>query len=180
MTKEKIKRKRGRPSNAEVAARKRAEQKDLALIICMYVGLFIVIAFCVNLALASEMTFKFKSPSFSGVNTSQHYLTIENQEHTRYKTIQEEIEALVEQAERDEQNTTTARFIRNFETRVYAKLSQQLVEKLFGETPQDNGTIELEGNTIDYKVDTTNITLTVTNEDNKQTVITFPLNSFTF
>ena len=180
MTKEKIKRKRGRPSNAEVAARKRAEQKDLALIICMYVGLFIAIAFCVNLALACEKTFKFKSPSFSGVNTSQHYLTIENQEHTRYKTIQEEIEALVEQAERDEQNTTTARFIRNFETRVYAKLSQQLVEKLFGETPQDNGTIELEGNTIDYKVDTTNITLTVTNEDNKQTVITFPLNSFTF
>ena len=180
MTKEKIKRKRGRPSKAEVAARKKAEQKDLALIICMYVGLFIVIAFCVNLALADEMNFKFKSPSFSGVNTSQHYLTIENQEHTRYKTLQEEVEALVEQAERDEQNTTTARFIRNFETRVYAKLSQQLVDKLFGEEAQDNGTIELEGNTIDYKIDETNITLTVTNEANKQTVITFPLNSFTF
>ena len=42
MTKEKIKRKRGRPSKAEVAARKKAEQKDLALIICMYVGLFIL------------------------------------------------------------------------------------------------------------------------------------------
>ena len=151
MTKEKIKRKRGRPTNAEVAARKKARAKDLALIICMYVGLFMVIAFCVNLALASEMTFKFKSPSFSGVNTSQHYLTIENQEHTRYKTIQEELEALVEQAERDEQNTTTARFIRNFETRVYAKLSQQLVEKLFGETPQDNGTIELEGTLLIIK-----------------------------
>ena len=52
MTKEKIKRKRGRPSKAEIAARKKAEQKDLALIICMYVGLFIVIAYCVNLALA--------------------------------------------------------------------------------------------------------------------------------
>ena len=35
MTKEKIKRKRGRPSKAEIAARKKAEQKDLALIICM-------------------------------------------------------------------------------------------------------------------------------------------------
>ena len=52
MTKEKIKRKRGRPSKAEIAARKKAEQKDLALIICMYVGLFIVIAYFVNLALA--------------------------------------------------------------------------------------------------------------------------------
>ena len=98
--KKQVKRKRGRPSKAEIAARKRAKQKDLALIISMYVGLFIVIAFCVNLALADEMVFKFKSPSFSGQNTSQHYLTIENQEHTRYETLQEEIEALVEQAEK--------------------------------------------------------------------------------
>ena len=142
--------------------------------------MFLIFSLCINIALASEMTFKFKSPSFSGLNTSQHYLTIENQEHTRYKTLEEEVEALVEQAERDEQNTTTARFIRNFETRVYAKLSQQLVEKLFGDIAQDNGTIELEGNTIDYKVDETNITLTVTNEADKKTVITFPLNSFTF
>tara|TARA_Y100001937_G_C6994208_1_gene273504 strand:+ start:168 stop:707 length:540 start_codon:yes stop_codon:yes gene_type:complete len=178
--KKQVKRKRGRPSKAEIAARKRAEQKDLALIISMYVGLFIVIAFCVNLALADEMVFKFKSPSFSGQNTSQHYLTIENQEHTRYETLQEEIEALVEQAERDKSNTTTARFIRNFETRVYAKLSQQLVDRLFGEESQDSGTILLEGNTIDYTVDSTNIKLTVTNEDGSQTVITFPLNSFKF
>ena len=77
---------------------------------------------------ADQITHKFKSPSFSGNGTSSHYLTIENQEHTRYKTIEEEVEALIEQAERDEQNTTTARFIRNFETRVYAKLSQQLVD----------------------------------------------------
>ena len=88
----------------------------------MYVGLFII-AFCVNLALASEMTFKFKSPSFQ-VNTSQHYLTIENQEHTRYKTIQEEIEALVEQAERDEQ--ILLQDLRNFETRVYANFRNNL------------------------------------------------------
>ena len=36
----------------KIAARKKAEQKDLALIICMYVGLFIVIAFCVNLSIS--------------------------------------------------------------------------------------------------------------------------------
>ena len=81
---------------------------------------------------------------------------------------------------RDKSNTTTARFIRNFETRVYAKLSQQLVDRLFGEEAQDSGTILLEGNTIDYTVDSTNIKLTVTNEDGGQTVITFPLNSFKF
>ena len=67
--KKQVKRKRGRPSKAEIAARKRAEQKDLALIISMYVGLFIVIAFCVNLALADEMVFKF-SRIFSPVRPS--------------------------------------------------------------------------------------------------------------
>ena len=46
-----------------------------------------------NLA-ADTITHKFKSPSFNGVGTSSHYLTIENQEHTRKLTIKEEIKAL--------------------------------------------------------------------------------------
>ena len=33
--------------------------------------------------LADEIKFQFKSPSFSGVGTSQHYLTIDEQEYTR-------------------------------------------------------------------------------------------------
>ena len=30
-----------------------------------------------------ELTHKFKNPSFSGVGTSSHYLTVENQEKSR-------------------------------------------------------------------------------------------------
>ena len=37
--------------------------------------------------LADEMVHKFKSPSFSGVGTSSHYLTIENQETNRKQAI---------------------------------------------------------------------------------------------
>ena len=37
---------------------------------------------------------QFKSPSFNGVGTSSHYLTIENQEFSRKLTIKEEIKAL--------------------------------------------------------------------------------------
>tara|TARA_Y100000996_G_C22522555_1_gene643096 strand:+ start:937 stop:1437 length:501 start_codon:yes stop_codon:yes gene_type:complete len=158
----------------------RAEQKDLALIICMYVGLFLIIGLCINVALADEMTFKFKSPSFSGVNTSQHYLTIENQEHSREKTLVDELKALADEQERDEQNTTIARFIRNLESRVYAKLSSQLVESLFGETASKSGSIELEGNTIEYEADDEFVILKVTDPLGKKTTITFPLNSFTF
>ena len=126
------------------------------------------------------MVFKFKSPSFSGLNTSQHYLTIENQQFSRKQAIEDDKQALLDEAERDANNSTLARFIRNLESRVYAKLSSQLVESLFGENPQTSGSIELEGNTIEYEVDDEYITLTVTDENGETTTITFPLNSFTF
>ena len=34
-------------------------------------------------AYADEIVHKFKNPSFSGIGTGAHYLTIENQEHSR-------------------------------------------------------------------------------------------------
>jgi len=129
---------------------------------------------------ADEMVHKFKSPSFNGNNTSSHYLTIENQEFNRKMSIKEELEALQEQIERDKENTTLARFIRNLESRIYAQLSRQLVENLFGENPSTEGTISLEGNTISYVSDGEFITLTITDADGNTTVITLPIGSFTF
>ena len=99
---------------------------------------------------ADEMTHSFKNPSFSGVGTSSHYLTIENQEFNRKQAIKDEIKAYQEELERDADNTTLARFIRNLESRIYAQLSRQLVDNLFGETANTSGTLELEGNTIEY------------------------------
>ena len=81
--------------------------------------------------MSDEIKFKFKSPSFSGVGTSSHYLTIDSQEMTRKEAIEAEIKAMKEQLERDAENTTLARFIKNFESRVYAQLSRQLVDQLF-------------------------------------------------
>jgi len=129
---------------------------------------------------ADELLFKFKSPSFSGVNTSSHYLTIENQEATRKQAIKEEIEAYQDQLAREADNTTLARFIRNLKSRIYAQLSRQMVEQLFGETPQTSGSLELEGNTIEYKVENELITLTITDENGGQTSITVPIGTFTF
>jgi len=73
-----------------------------------------------------------------------------------------------------------ARFIKNLESRIYAQLSRQLVENLFGETKSESGTIELEGNTIQYISDGEYITLTVTDADGNETIITLPIGSFTF
>lgn len=131
---------------------------------------------------ADKMTHKFKSPSFSGEGTSSHYLTIENQEHTRKMTIKEEIKALQDQLKRDAENTTLARFIRNLESRVYAQLSAQLADALFGENPSSSGILELMGNTIEYNVDEALglITLKITDAEGTVTEITLPLGSFTF
>lgn len=129
---------------------------------------------------ADEVTHKFKSPSFNGINTSSHYLTIENQEFNRKAAIKAEIKAYQEELERDAENTTLARFIRNLESRIYAQLSRQLVENLFGETKSESGSIELEGNTIEYSVDDDYITLKITDADGNETIITLPIGSFTF
>ena len=129
---------------------------------------------------ADQMTHKFKSPSFNGINTSSHYLTIENQEFNRKADIAAEIKAYKEELERDAENTTLARFIRNLESRIYAELSRQLVNNLFGETMSTEGILELEGNTIQYFVDGDFITLIITDADGNSTTITLPVGSFSF
>ena len=133
-----------------------------------------------TVAMADQMVHKFKNPSFSGNNTSSHYLTIENQEFNRKETIREEIKAYQEELAREADNTTLARFIRNLESRIYAQLSRQLVDSLFGETASEFGTLELEGNTIEYEVEDDKITLTITDENGETTTITVPTGSFTF
>jgi len=149
------------------------------LFVFNFIFLFIILFFS-NALKADELLYKFKSPSFSGINTSSHYLTIENQESTRVRDIKEEIEAYKDELAREADNTTLARFIRNLESRIYAQLSRQMVEQLFGETPQTAGSLELEGNTIEYKVENELITLTITDETGGTTSITVPIGSFTF
>mgnify|MGYP003632336946 FL=1 len=146
----------------------------------LLIAFIIIVMFVVLSVQADEMTHKFKNPSFSGQNTSSHYLTIENQEFNRKETIREEIRAYTEDLEREAENTTLARFIRNLESRIYAQLSRQLVDSLFGETASDFGVLELEGNTIEYKVEDDKVTLIITDEEGNTTEITVPLGSFTF
>ena len=149
----------------------------VSLVFIGFVLFFGIIA--VNLK-ADTITHKFKNPSFSGIGTSSHYLTIENQEFNRKMSIKEEIKAIQEQLERDKENTTLARFIRNLESRIYAQLSRQLVENLFGETPSTEGTLTLEGNTIQYSIKDGIITLIITDENGNVTEIQLPIGDFSF
>ena len=144
------------------------------------IGFIIIVMFIVLSVQADEMTHKFKNPSFSGVGTSSHYLTIENQEFNRKEALREELRAYTEDLEREAENTTLARFIRNLESRIYAQLSRQLVDNLFGESSSDFGVLELEGNTIEYRVEDDKVTLIITDEEGNTTEITVPLGSFSF
>ena len=146
---------------------------------CIFFWTMLIMFWSVG-SIADEIVFKFKSPSFSGINTSSHYLTIQNQEFNRKEALKAEIKALQDQIERDKENTTLARFIRNLESRIYSQLSRQLVENLFGEVPSDSGTLTLEGNTIVYNVEDGIITLTITDSDGNTTTISLPVGNFTF
>ena len=146
---------------------------------CMFFWSMLIMFWSLD-SMTDEIVFKFKSPSFSGVGASSHYLTIQNQEFNRKEALKAEIKALQDEIERDKENTTLARFIRNLESRIYAQLSRQLVENLFGETPSDNGVLELEGNRIEYSVVDGIITLKITDSDGNTTTISLPIGSFTF
>lgn len=180
MTKEKIKKKKGRPSKAEIQKRKEELEKDIIIKVVSIIGLLLIGIIFVQQIKADQIVHKFKSPSFNGIGTSSHYLTIENQEFNRKEAIKAEIKAYKEELKREAENTTLARFIRNLESRIYAQLSRQLVDNLFGETPSDSGTIELEGNIIEYTSDGVYITLKITDADGNITEITLPIGSFTF
>ncbi len=130
---------------------------------------------------ADEIKFGFKSPSFSGNGTSSHYLTIDSQEQTKKDAVKAEIKALADAAKREEENTTLARFIKNFESRVYAQLSRQLVDQLFGENPAEEGSFQLYDNLITWTTDGITITMTIFNEaTGETTTITIPIGDFGF
>jgi len=164
--------------------KKEREQEELSKLRLLWgimlIGIILIIGVFVQNIKADQIVHKFKNPSFSGINTSSHYLTIENQEFNRKMSIKEEIKAIQEQLERDKENTTLARFIRNLESRIYAQLSRQLVENLFGETPSTSGVLSLEGNTIEYSIENDIITLKITDADGNITEIQLPIGDFAF
>lgn len=130
-------------------------------------------------AAASEIVFQFKNPSFSGVNTGAQWLTIENQERSRVKEIQDKIEADLKQKALDEKNSILNRFMNNLQSRIYSQLAQQLTQNLFA-NGGSAGTFDLDGNTIAYEQTLNTVKLTITDENNNVTVIEIPIGQFKF
>ena len=129
---------------------------------------------------ASEMTFKFGSPSFSGNGKSSHYLTIENIEKTRKDAIKAQAKADADKLKSDAKNTPIAKFKANIESRFYTALAKQITDNVFGADglQQDSGTFTnpVGGETVEWTTPagTGNVVVTVTESDGTTTVFTMP------
>ena len=124
--------------------------------------------------------FTFKSPSFNGNGYSSHVLTIENLQHTRRETIQRDIQAALEKEKNEAKNTNIAKFMNNLESRIYAQISQNLATAMFAEGGSNSGTLDFEGNMINWTRSNTEITLQVTDYLGNATTVNIPLGSFQF
>jgi len=82
---------------------------------------------------AGELTHNFKNPSFSGQGYSTHVLTIHQLEQQRKDKNKEDAQAAIDKAEREAKSTNMYKFKNNLESRIYAQLSKNIADSLFGE-----------------------------------------------
>ena len=142
---------------------------------------------------ASSLNFGFSNPSFSGNGFSTHVLSVSQLEFNRSKDIADKEAARVAKEIRDEENSIVNKFITNVESRIYATLSKQLVENMFGIcsaeevtantcTVTTSGTATYMGATMVWSRDDTSntITLQITQPDGTTTEIIVPIKGFGF
>ena len=130
-------------------------------------------------AVASELTFSFKSPSFNGNGQSSHYLTIENIEKTRKDAEAAKAKANAKALKDEINGTAVAKFKANLEARFYTALAKQITDNVFGADglQQDSGTFTgTNGETVAWvtPAGTGNVVVTVTEADGTSTVFTMP------
>ena len=143
---------------------------------------------------AGTLDFSFSNPSFSGVGYSTHVLSIGQIEFNREKGVADDKTAAEKAAERAAKNTTLSKFVTNVESRIFANLSKQMVDNMFGTNcTEDAETEELEcplsgtatlpdGSTVSWVKDETaeTITLTIVAASGGITQLIVPVGDFKF
>jgi len=130
---------------------------------------------------AGDLTFNFINPSFGGnPGNSAHLLSIAN--------AQREATASDANARNggtfgsgttggsdDGRDTRADLFVRQLEGRLLSALSAEVTQAIFGDTPQDSGTVEFGDTTITFERTTDAITLDIINLlDGTSTTISVP------
>lgn len=136
-----------------------------------------LVLLCATSAAASELVWGFKNPSFSGQGWSSHVLSTEQLQHNRKEDIKTKAEAEQRRLERELENSTLNKFLKNVESRIYAQLSKQMVDAMFADctdTCSNTGTAEIEGSIITWVKADGMITLTIVQDDGTVTEISIP------
>jgi hypothetical protein len=128
-------------------------------------------------AVASELQFQYKSPSFSGIGYSAHVLTIDNLEASRRQKIADDKKAEAAAAASAAKNTNLAKFLNNLESRVYATLSQKIAEQLFSDNGNTSGSFDIASNNVQWASDGSQITLRITDAGGSVTEVVVPYGS---
>lgn len=115
-------------------------------------------------ALAQDIVYQPIDPSFGGNPfNSGHLLGIANAQND-YK----------DPASR-QSNSQADIFARQLQSRLLSALSSQIVDAIFGENPQESGTISFGGQTINFVRSLTEVTLTITDDETGEvTTIVIP------
>ena len=115
-------------------------------------------------ALAQDIVYQPVDPSFGGNPfNSGHLLGIANAQND-YK----DPAAL-------QSNSQADVFARQLQSRLLSALSSQIVDAIFGDNPQERGTISFGGQTIDFVRSLTEVTLTITDDETGEvTTIVIP------
>tara|TARA_R110000850_G_scaffold1643_4_gene8939 strand:+ start:941 stop:1366 length:426 start_codon:yes stop_codon:yes gene_type:complete len=114
---------------------------------------------------AQDIVYEPVNPSFGGNPfNSNHLLGIANAQNDF----------------RDPRSTSTSSqadiFARQLQSRLLSSLSSQIVDAIFGDNPQEQGTISFGGQTIMFFRSLDSVTLTITNDDTgEETKIVVPL-----
>ncbi len=141
----------------------------------LFLALVFILASSSNVA--ADLVWGFKNPSFSGQGYSSHVLSVEQLQFNRKQDIRKEAEAEQRRIERELENTTLNKFLKNIESRIYAQISKQMVDAMFADcsdTCSNTGTAEIEGSTITWVKADGMITLTIVSEDGTVTEISIP------
>ena len=115
-------------------------------------------------AMAQDIVYQPIDPSFGGNPfNSAHLLGIANAQND-YKDPKAQ-----------QTNSQADVFARQLQSRLLSALSSQIVDAIFGENPQESGTISFGGQTINFVRSLTEVTLTITDDDTGEvTTIVIP------
>ena len=148
------------------------------VIIYSLIGIFVGLLLGMTVARASELSFKFKNPAFSGVNYSSHVFAIEQLEEQRRQKIKDEQEKIRKDIESKLEQSNLQKFLKNVEARIYAQISKDVVDKMFDGSGSASGTVIIGGSSVSFNNDGSKITLNVVDDKGNTTLITIPLGAF--